>query len=248
MPVEDQEIVDPPVQNKKVKKPSMKLHTAFMLSFKNLFSKKGRTLLTSFAGSIGIIGIALIFAVSNGMTTYINTVQEDTLSSYPLTLQASEMNMGSLLATFIGNAMSGEPHENDAVYEKTMIYDLVDALGAMEETTNDLASFKLHLDKAVADPENELRSAINGVQYTYNLPLTVYTQNVDGDIIQADSQVLMQELMLEFMGMDMSAMMDISSTYGMDPASMAAYTAVGHASGRKDRRTVAWLDTIQTEV
>ena len=207
---------------KKERKPSMSWATSFGLSLKNLISKKSRTLLTSFAGSIGIIGIALIFAVSNGMTTYINTVQEDTLSSYPLTLQASEMNMGSLLATFIGNAMSGEPHENDAVYEKTMIYDLVDALGSMEETTNDLASFKLHLDKAVADPENELRSAINGVQYTYNLPLTVYTQNVDGDIIQADSQVLMQELMLEFMGMDMSAMMDISSTYGMDPASMSS--------------------------
>ncbi len=206
---------------KKVRKPSMSWATSFGLSLKNLISKKSRTLLTSFAGSIGIIGIALIFAVSNGMTTYINTVQEDTLSSYPLTLQASEMNMGSLLATFIGNALSGEPHENDAVYEKTMIYDLVNALGAMEETTNDLASFKVHLDAQVADPESELNSAINGVQYTYQLPLTVYTSNVDGDIIQADSQVLMQELMLEFMGMDLSSMMDISATYGMDPASMS---------------------------
>ena len=207
---------------KKERKPSMSWATSFGLSLKNLISKKSRTLLTSFAGSIGIIGIALIYAVSGGMTAYINTVQEDTLSSYPLTLQASEMNIGSLMATFIGNAMSGEPHENDAVYEKTMIYDLVNALGALEETTNDLASFKTYLDKAVAVPESELREAINGVQYTYQLPLTVYTQNVDGDIIQADSQVLMQELMLEFMGMDMSSMMDITATYGMDPASMTA--------------------------
>jgi len=206
---------------KKERKPSMSWATSFGLSLKNMISKKSRTLLTSFAGSIGIIGIALIFAVSNGMTTYINTVQEDTLSSYPLTLQASDMNMGSLLATFIGNALSGEPHENDAVYEKTMIYDLVNALGAMEETTNDLKSFKVHLDQMVADPESEMHDAINGVQYTYQLPLTVYTQNVDGDIIQADSQVLMQELMLEFMGMDLSAMMDISATYGMDPSSMS---------------------------
>ncbi len=206
---------------KKEKKPSMSWATSFGLSLKNLVSKKSRTLLTSFAGSIGIIGIALIYAVSGGMTTYINTVQEDTLSSYPLTLQASEMNMGSLMATFIGNALSGEPHENDAVYEKTMIYDLVNALGAMEETTNDLKSFKTHLDKSVAEEENELREAINGVQYTYQLPLTVYTQNVDGDIIQADSQVLMQELMMEFMGMDLSAMMDITATYGMDPSSMS---------------------------
>ncbi len=206
---------------KKERKPSMSFATSFGLSLKNLISKKSRTLLTSFAGSIGIIGIALIFAVSNGMTTYIDTVQEDTLSSYPLTLQASEMNMGSLLATFIGNALSGEPHENDAVYEKTMIYDLVNALGAMEETTNDLKSFKAYLDKALADPEGELYKAINGVQYTYSAPLTAYTQNVDGDILQADSQVLMQELMMEFMGMDMTSMMDITSAYGMDPSSMA---------------------------
>ena len=206
---------------KKEKKPSMSWATSFGLSLKNLISKKSRTLLTAFAGSIGIIGIALIYAVSGGMTAYINTVQEDTLSSYPLTLQASEMNMGSLLATFIGNALSGEPHENDAVYEKTMIYDLVNALGAMEETTNDLKSFKTHLDAQIADPESELSSAINGVQYTYQLPLTVYTQNVDGDVIQADSQVLMQELMLEFMGMDLSSMMDISATYGMDPSAMS---------------------------
>ncbi len=206
---------------KKEKKPSMSWATSFGLSLKNLISKKSRTLLTAFAGSIGIIGIALIYAVSGGMTAYINTVQEDTLSSYPLTLQASEMNMGSLMATFIGNALSGEPHENDAVYEKTMIYDLVNALGAMEETTNDLKSFKTHLDAQIADPESELSSAINGVQYTYQLPLTVYTQNVDGDVIQADSQVLMQELMLEFMGMDLSSMMDISATYGMDASSMS---------------------------
>ena len=207
---------------KKERKPSMSWATSFGLSLKNLISKKSRTLLTSFAGSIGIIGIALIFAVSNGMTTYINTVQEDTLSSYPLTLQASEMNMGSLMATFIGNALSGEPHENDAVYEKTMIYDLVNALGAMEETTNDLKTFKAYLDKELDDPESKLYSAINGVQYTYQAPLTVYTQNVDGDVLQADSQVLMQELMMEFMGMDLSSMMDISATYGMDPASMSS--------------------------
>ncbi len=205
---------------KKEKKPSMSFATSFGLSLKNLISKKSRTLLTSFAGSIGIIGIALIFAVSNGMTTYIDTVQEDTLSSYPLTLQASEMNMGSLLATFIGNALSGDPHENDAVYEKTMIYDLVNALGSLEETTNDLKSFKVYLEKEIADVESELYAAINGVQYTYDAPLTAYTENVDGDIIQADSQVLMQELMLEFMGMDLSSMMDITSTYGMDPSSM----------------------------
>ena len=213
---------------KKEKKPSMSFATSFGLSLKNLISKKSRTLLTSFAGSIGIIGIALIFAVSNGMTTYIDTVQEDTLSSYPLTLQASEMNMGSLLATFIGNALSGAEHENDAVYEKTMIYDLVNALGSMEETTNDLESFKVYLEKELAKTEEDgLRSAINGVQYTYDVPLTVYTENVDGTIIHSDSQELLQELMLEYMGMDMSSMMNLSSAYGMDMESMSSMSMMG---------------------
>ena len=213
---------------RKEKKPSMSFTTSFGLSLKNLISKKSRTLLTSFAGSIGIIGIALIYAVSGGMTTYINAVQEDTLSSYPLTLQASEMNMGSLLATFIGNAMSGKPHENDAVYEKTMVYDLVNALGSMEETANDLKTFKTYLEAELADPESTLSAAINGVQYTYDVPLTVYTQNVDGDILHADSQVLTQELMVEYMGMDLTSMMDISATYGMDVSSMS--TMMGGSS------------------
>ncbi len=216
---------------KREKKPSMSFATSFGLSLKNLISKKSRTLLTSFAGSIGIIGIALIFAVSNGMTNYINTVQEDTLSSYPLTLQASEMNMGSLLTTFIGNALSGEPHENDAVYEKTMIYDLVNALGAMEETTNDLKSFKAHLEKELAlEGEEGLRGAVNGVQYTYEAPLTVYTQNVDGDIIQSDSQKLLQDLMVEYMGLDMSSMMSLSESYGMGMSDMASMPTMGGPS------------------
>lgn len=93
-----------PEAAKKDKKPSMSFATSFGLSLKNLFTKKGRTVLTSFAGSIGIIGIALIFAVSQGMTTYIDTLQEDTLSSYPLTLEASHMDMGTLLETFMGKA------------------------------------------------------------------------------------------------------------------------------------------------
>ena len=88
----------------KDKKPSMNLWTSFGLSMRNLLSKKGRTALTSFAGSIGIIGIALIYAVSQGMTTYINALQEETLSSYPLTVQAETMDVGSLMTTFIGSA------------------------------------------------------------------------------------------------------------------------------------------------
>ena len=100
----------------RVKLPSLKWTTSFGLSLKNLFTKKGRTILTSFAGSIGIIGIALIYAVSQGMTTYINLVQEDTLSSYPLMLEAQHVDLGTLMNTFISAAESKDEHDNDAVY------------------------------------------------------------------------------------------------------------------------------------
>ncbi len=197
-------------QEKKTKKPSMKLWTSFGLSLKNLFTKKGRTILTSFAGSIGIIGIALIFAVSQGMTTYIDTLQEDTLSSYPLTLEGQQMDMGSLLATFMGQAQSGEEHENDKIYQKTMVYDLVNALNNMETKENDLKSFKEYLETEMADETSVLSQAINGIQYTYNMNMEVYTESVDDTIIQSDSQALMQDLLIEYFGMDLSSMMSFS--------------------------------------
>ena len=208
-------------QEKKSKKPSMSLWTSFGLSLKNLFTKKGRTVLTSFAGSIGIIGIALIFAVSQGMTTYINTVQEDTLSSYPLMLEAQQMDMSSLLLTFMGQAQSGEEHENDKIYQKTMVYDLVNALNNMETKENDLKSFKEYLEAERADETSVLSQAINGVQYTYNMNMEVYTESVDDIIIRSDSQALMQDLLIEYFGMDLSSMMSFSEDMmGMPASSM----------------------------
>ena len=208
-------------QEKKSKKPSMSLWTSFGLSLKNLFTKKGRTVLTSFAGSIGIIGIALIFAVSQGMTTYINTMQEDTLSSYPLTLEAQQMDMSSLLLTFMGQAQSGEEHENDKIYQKTMVYDLVNALNNMEAKENDLKSFKEYLEAERADETSVLSQAINGVQYTYNMNMEVYTESVDDLIIRSDSQALMQDLLIEYFGMDLSSMMSFSEDMmGMPASSM----------------------------
>ena len=194
---------------KKEKKPSMSLATAFMLSLKNLFTKKGRTILTSFAGSIGIIGIALIFSVSNGMTTYIDTLQEDTLSAYPLTLEAQHTDLSSMLESFMGSAQSGEKHENDAVYQKQAIYDLLNAFANMKTTENDLKSFKAYLDAERKDENSPsgLHSAVSGVQYTYNYDLLIYTQNIDNKILRSDTTVLMNELLKEHLGFDMSAMM-----------------------------------------
>ena len=205
---------------RKQKKPSMSLLTSFGLSLKNLISKKGRTTLTAFAGSIGIIGIALIYAVSQGMTTYIDTVQEETLSSYPLTIEAESVNLTTLLDTFLGQAQAADPHDNDAVYQKTMFYDLINALAGMETSVNDLASFKVYLEEQLADETSALRQSVSGVLYGYSLDMLVYTKNVDGTILRADTQALTQDLLIEHFGMDISSMMDMGSSYGME--SMAA--------------------------
>ncbi len=208
-------------EEKKKKRPSMSFFTSFGLSLKNLITKKGRTALTGFAGSIGIIGIALIYAVSQGMTTYINTVQEDTLSSYPLTLEETHTDMGSLLMNFMGKAESAGDHPLDGVYQKTMFYDMVNALNTAESTENDLKAFKKYLedklDEQPADGErNTLDDAISGVQYTYDMNMLVYTENVDGTIIQSDTQELLQELLIEYFGMDLSSMMSMGEAYGMN--------------------------------
>ena len=211
----------------KEKKPSMSLRTSFGLSLRNLISKKGRTTLTSFAGSIGIIGIALIYAVSQGMNTYINIIQEETLSSYPLTIQAESMNVGSLMASFMRQAQSSGNHDKDAVYQKSMIYDMVNSLNSMETIHNDLESFKVYIEEQLADPESQLTQAVSGVQYTYDLDMLVYTKNIDGNIIQADTEALMQELLIEYFGMDMSSMMDMSESYGMGMDAMASISPMG---------------------
>ncbi len=216
-------------RRKKVKRPSMKLHTSFGLSLKNLFTKKGRTALTSFAGSIGIIGIALILSVSTGMTAYIDALQEDTLSSYPLTLEAQSLDLSSIMRTFIGNAQSAQDHERDAVYQKTVVYDMINAMNTAELTENDLRSFKEYLERERADAESPtgLHEAVSGVQYAYDLDLLIYTENVDGSIIRADSQQLMQDLMREHLGMDMSTLMGLSQgSTGM----MSMFTSMSPAS------------------
>ncbi len=188
-------------KGRKVKLPTMSALTSFSLSLKNLFTKKGRTILTSFAGSIGIIGIALIYAVSNGATTYINMVQEEALTAYPLSLESETVELSSLIETFLGKAQSDDAHENDAIYQKAMIYSLVNSLNSIETSENDLAAFKTYLEERMADEEDEsgLRDAVSGVQYTYGLDLDIYTKNVDGEIIRSDISTLMRQLIIENM-------------------------------------------------
>ncbi len=239
MPLSDEEldalkpVTEETPKKKKVKtekKPTMSLFTSFGLSLKNLFTKKGRTTLTSFAGSIGIIGVALIYAVSQGTTAYIDTVQEDTLSSYPLTLEAQSMDIGSLMETFMGVAASKEQHEKDAVYQKSMIFDLLEAYNSADTIDNDLKSFKKHLETKSNDQTGDevLAQAVSGVQYTYDFDMLIYTENVDGTIIRSDSTELMQELMIEHLGMDVSSFMSMGEkTQGSGQGNMMSMFSMG---------------------
>lgn len=214
-------------KKKRERKPSMSIWTSFSLSLKNLFTKKGRTLLTSFAGSIGIIGIALIYAVSQGMTNYINVVQEETLSSYPLSIQAEHTDTSEMLKTFISSATSSGSHETDDIYEKNALYNLAAALNSRETKQNDLKAFKAYIEselKKEAD-DSKLKTALSGVQYSYSFDMLIYTENVDGTIIRADTQILIQEMMSKWLGsaavgekfssMSSLSSMSMASSYGL---------------------------------
>ena len=184
----------------RAKKPSMKFSTGFMLSLNNLFTKKGRTVLTSFAGSIGIIGIALILALSTGINTYIDQVQEDTLSSYPILLEAETLDMSSLMVSMMGaqNA-GGVDHELDKVYSSIVMYEMIDSMMNAEVSTNNLKAFKefLETDKTISD--------LATIVYSYDFDFNFYTTDSDGVIIKSDATSLMMEAMTAMYGGDYSS-------------------------------------------
>ncbi|MBR6070141.1 MAG: ABC transporter ATP-binding protein/permease [Ruminococcus sp.] len=209
--VRDKTLQDEEAGTKK-KKPSMSFMTSLGLSMKNLFTKKGRTMLTSFAGSIGIIGIALIYAVSQGFQNYIDDIQEETLSSYPLSIEHTNTDLSAIMETFMKLGSDSTEHDKDAVYKRSAVYEIVNAFNDKENSENDLKSFKAYIEEQDADENSKLHSALNGVQYAYDYDMLVYTKNADGDIIISDAQQLMTELMAEAMNVDMSAMSSMSGS------------------------------------
>ena len=187
------------------KKPSMSFLTALSLSLTNLRTKMGRTVLTAFAGSIGIIGIALILALSAGINDYINQVQEDTLSSYPLTIQAESTDMTAMMASLMGarrDQLTGEAAQGqdpDRVYASTVMYDMMDSMLNAEVETNNLQAFKEYLDNGGGG----IRDMAN-VHYSYDFDFDIYTQDENGDIIKCDVMTLMQDAMSAMYGGDYS--------------------------------------------
>ena len=217
-------------RGKKIRKPSMSFATSFGLSLKNLFTKKGRTTLTAFAGSIGIIGIALILSVSQGMTDYINVMQENALSSYPLSIQATNINLTSLIQTFMNLRTEEIDHGLDAVYERPAVRELVTAINNLDVAQNDLKSFKRYLEDQLADPESPLSGALSGIQYSYAISPQVYTKNTDGQIIQSDTTQMMQKLLVSIMGADAMSSPWMAGMTG-DSSSMSSMTGMSSMMG-----------------
>ena len=187
------------------KKKSMSFLTALSLSFNNLMTKKGRTFLTSFAGSIGIIGIALILSVSAGFQAYIDHVQEETLSSYPITIEAESVDMSSMLLGFMNARQEDleEEREPDRVYSATVMYDMLSSMMNAQTKTNNLTAFKKFLDEG----GNGIMD-IADVHYSYDFKFDVYTRDADGSVVKSDVMTMMQEAMTGMFGGDYSAYFD----------------------------------------
>ncbi len=193
----------------KTKHTSMNFFTALSLSLNNLMTKKTRTVLTAFAGSIGIIGIALIMSLSNGIQNYIDKVQADTLSSYPITIQAESLDMTNMMTSFMGmRAESGRGmHDRDAVYSSTVMYDMMNSMISADKQTNNLKPFKAYIE----DETSEIAQYLSSVQYSYDLDMNLFAEDEEGSIAKTDVVQLLQTAMSSMYGGDYSSFF---STYG----------------------------------
>ena len=202
---------------------AMSYITALSLSLNNLLTKKGRTILTSFASSIGIIGIALILSISTGVNNYIDKVQEDTLSSYPLSIMAESVDMSELMTTMMGlnNEDGSNKHGNDAVYANTIMNDMMRAMTNAEVQSNNLKAFKKYLDEQMSK-DSPLREHVSNIQYSYNLPMNLYTKDVDGKIIQSDVMTLMSKMRSAVIGEDAEASVSSSMNDMMNASGMSS--------------------------
>ena len=165
------------------KKMSMSFFTALSLSLNNLMTKKARTFLIAFAGSIGIIGIALILSLSSGMQSYISNMQEDTLSTYPLQITGQSMDMAGMMGSMMrSNRKNGEEHDLDKVYVNNITTDMMKGISA-QVAKNDLQHFKAYLD---SDEGGRIRDISNAVQYGYGLDLQIYNSDTADGILKVN--------------------------------------------------------------
>ena len=167
------------VKTSEKKKTSMSFFTALSLSFNNLMTKKTRTILTAFAGSIGIIGIAMILSISNGIQLYIDRVQRDTLSSYPITLQAEAIDISSMVSSMTGNSDSEEHEDKSKIYSNDIMGDMINTM-VKEVKSNNLSEFKKYIENGSSD----IKSYVSDIQYSYDVPLNIYMKDTSNGVEQ----------------------------------------------------------------
>lgn len=165
---------------------SMSFFTALSLSFNNLMTKKTRTILTAFAGSIGIIGIAMILSISNGIQLYIDRVQRDTLSSYPITLRAESIDISSMVTSLSGNERESSDHEDkDRVYSNDIMGDMINTM-VKEVQSNNLSAFKKYIENGGTD----IDSYVSDIQYSYDVPLNIYMKDTSEGVTQLNPSTM----------------------------------------------------------
>lgn len=204
----------------KGQKTSMSFLTALSLSKNNLMTKKGRTFLTSFAGSIGIIGIALILSLSNGVQEYINSVERSTLASFPVSIQHETVDYTSLMTSMMNVRDNAEENRDpDRIYTNDISTEMMKTM-LSEMQTNNLAEFKEYLE---SDPDG-ISASIEEIQYSYDSNLYIYGHSADGDIMQINPSTVMSAMMGQSMADNVSQMTNTYSSL-MGSSSMSSYDA-----------------------
>lgn len=169
-------------------KTSMSFFTALHLSFNNLLTKKGRTLLTAFAGSIGIVGIALILSLSNGVQSYIDGVEEDTLSSYPVTVERDAVDFTSLLEEMMKMTETGDDNDSGKIKTKNIMNDMLEAMTS-DKNSNNLKKFKDYIDN-----NSEFKQYTSNIQYGYPLKINVYNEDINNKIIRVNPNEIVDKM------------------------------------------------------
>ena len=195
---------------------AMKFFTALRLSLNNLMTKKGRTLLTSFAGSIGIIGIALILSISNGVQNYINRVEEDTLSSYPVTIDESTVDISSMMEGLMGETEeNAESHEDGKIYSRDIMNDMISTLSS-KVSSNNLEALKNYIE----NENSTIKDSASAIKYNYNLNINLYKEDTSNGVIQVNPSTVMNALGMEEM-LNARENSSMSSMFGSSMTSMS---------------------------
>lgn len=193
-------------KEKKIKKPSMSYFTALSLSLNNLMTKKGRTFMTSFAGSIGIIGIALILSISSGAQLYIKSVEEETLASYPIAIERNAMDMSSMMTSMMKDNTS-DGNDDGKVHSNNIMGSMVNTM-LTQLKSNDLKSFKTYLE----NDGKEINDYVSDIKYGYSTPLNIFRNDKDKGIIQVNPATLFEDMGMTNAMYDSQLMSNVVST------------------------------------